>query len=322
MRASPARMARWAVGIALLGGLLAWFDPGSVAARLGAVDMGRALPAILGLVGIHLVAAAAWRRLTDRLVGIRLDWRATIRAYYAAQALGVVTPANLGADLYRVAAIDGGGSRSRVAGPVVIQRLTSIGALLILGFLGAVALPIAGLRSFAVGALALGIGGAAITVVAVARSAKLPGPVRRLVGRLGLEPPLGSTRTWLSSILRDGLGLGLVFHGVSLLLGLVLVAAVDGGSLNRPGDILAALAVARLSLAVPLSPNGIGVQEGALAILFSQLGLPPAVALAAALLNRVALIATAALGTVALVSAPRPAVLPTTARRASRPLDG
>ena len=323
MKGTPARAARWVLGIALLAALLAWLNPGSVAARLGSVDPRLALPAILGLVGVHLVAASAWRRLTERLAGLQLDWRTTIRLYYAAQAWGAITPANLGADIYRVAAIDAGVSRSRLAVPVVAQRLTSIGALLVLGFIGALLLPIDGLGSFAALLLVLVSGLAAVVAAVATRSGRVPGPMRRVLDRLGFATVADPPRDWMSTVLRDGLGLGLVFHGASLLLGLVLVAAVDPAAASRPVDVLAALAVARLSLAVPISPNGIGIQEGALTLLFVQLGLSPDTALAAALLNRIALVVTAAIGSLALVLGPRTSGAPRAASASlSNPADG
>ncbi len=132
-------------------------DLGALGARLGSINFGIAVPAILGLVAVHLVAATPWRRLNRHLADVRLAWRTTIRLYYAGQARGAVTPANLGADVNRV-----------------------------------------------------------------------------------------------------------------------------------------------MATTVPISPNGIGIQEGALAILFVQLRLPPDVALAAALLNRLALLLTAGMGATAL----------------------
>ena len=300
---------RWAIGLILLGTLISTLDLGALGTRLGVLNFGVAIPAILGLVAVHLVAAASWRRLTWHLAGVRLGWRTTIRLYYAGQALGTVTPANLGADVYRVMATDDGPGRMRMAGPVVIQRLMSIVALLLLGALGALVVPIDGLGPFVAALLLLAVGVGALTVVATRgapslRARLVRGPVLRLVQRLGLDGAAGTVTGTASgnvaSAARDGLGLGLVFHGLSLLMGLALVASVEPSAVAQPLEVLGALAIARLSLTVPISPNGIGIQEGALAILFVQLGLPPDVALAAALLNRLALLLTAGIGAIAL----------------------
>ncbi|MEO8468924.1 MAG: lysylphosphatidylglycerol synthase transmembrane domain-containing protein [Chloroflexota bacterium] len=305
---------RWAIGLILLGALISTLDLGALGARLGSLNFGLAAPAILGLVAVHLVAAASWRRLTWHLAGVRLDWRTTIRLYYAGQALGMVTPANLGADVYRVMATDDGPGRMRMARPVVIQRLMSIVALLLLGILGALLVPNMGLGPFVAALLVLAVGVSALTVVTTRGGPSLRehlgrGPVLRLVERLGLDgaadPGTGVAAGNVASAARDGLGLGLIFHGFSLLMGLALVAAVEPSVVARPMVVLGALAIARLSLTVPISPNGIGIQEGALAILFVQLGLPPDVALAAALLNRLALLLTAGLGAIALARGTR-----------------
>lgn len=65
--------------------------------------------------------------------------------------------------------------------------------------------------------------------------------------------------------------------------------------------VLAAITIARLSLAVPILPSGLGANEAILALLFAGLSLSPQTALAALLLGRVALVLTTALGTVLLL---------------------
>jgi uncharacterized membrane protein YbhN (UPF0104 family) len=277
--------ARWLVALAVLVFVLSRVDLGALGARLSGANLALALPAIAGLVASQLVAAAAWRSLLRRLAGVHLTWPATIRLHYAAQAIGAVTPGNLGADVYRVAAVDAEAGRARLALPIIVQRLTSIAALLVLGGVGAMALPIVGglTTLVAVALIALGVVGAPVAVLAWFRlRGNRPGP-----------------GTW-APVLRDGLGLGLVFHVLGIGLAYVLVLAVDGTVAARSLEVLAALAVARVSLAVPLSPNGLGLQEGALALLFTQLGLAPEIALAALVLNRVAMLATIVIGAAAL----------------------
>ncbi len=195
----------------------------------------------------------------------------------------------------------GAASRGRLAQPVLLQRLTSILALVILGGIGAVVLPIAGLAPF-VAALGVLGAGVALASVLVSRPGEGSGWAARIARRFGWNDAGTTDRGRLRSAMRDGLGLGLVFHGASLLLALLLVHAVDPGATEQPGTVLAALAVARLTLAVPISPNGIGIQEGALTILFVQLGLPAETALAAALLNRLAFLVTGAVGVVCLAA--------------------
>ena len=302
---------RWIVAIALVVLLLAVIDLGEMARRLAAIDMRLALPAIAGLVSVHVIAAASWRRLTATLAGAQLDWATAIRLYYAALALGTVTPANVGADFYRVTAVGDRAAFGRLTRAVVVQRLTSIMAVVYLGLVGALALPIDGLAPFV---LLLGGVGAA-TGIAIAVLSASPGRFGTVIGTLQRRLGLDDTDTFqgrFRGALVDGFGFGLAFHAVSLFLGFVLVGAVDARvAAEQPVVVFAALAVARLSLALPISPNGIGVQEGLLAVLFLQVGLPVETAVAAALLNRLALVVAATIGAIILSAGnqARPAIV-------------
>jgi uncharacterized membrane protein YbhN (UPF0104 family) len=298
-------IARWAVALAIVAVLVTLTDLGAIGARLAAADLPLAIPAIAGLVAVHLVGALSWRRLTAVLAGTTLDWPTTIHLYYAAQAIGTVTPGNLGADVHRVTALGEGIGRGRLARAVIIQRLTSIGGLVYLGLIGALSLPIAGLGPFVLLLGGLGAVAALAVVLLSASPSRRSGIVGEILERLGLDDEGATLRGRLRSAFIDGFGIGLVFHVASLVLGLVLVAAVDPLAAGQPIVVLGALAVARLSLAVPIAPHGIGVQEGALAVLFIQLGLPAETALAAALLNRLAMLLTAALGSVGLFAGGR-----------------
>lgn len=307
-RRRPARALRWAIGLATLGVVISLIDVTSLGARLGSANHPLAAIALGGLAAVHLIGALSWQRLTERLAGVRLAWPPAVRLYYAAQTLGALTPANLGSDAFRIAALDPKLGRRRIAVPIVAQRVTSVAALVTLGGLGAIALPIAGFAWFGFALLAVVglLGGIFAVGLGMGPGLRLGmgGLGIRLSGfaqRIGLDAAVLATAAARSSFLRDGFGLALLFHASALILGLMLVAAVDHASVARPGLVLAALAVARLSLAVPLSPSGIGIQEGVLAVIFVQLGLTPEAAVAATLMNRLALLLTAVIGSVAIL---------------------
>lgn len=322
MTAGRRSVLRWAIGLLLLAGLVVVFNPIAIIGRLSTVDVGRALPAIAGLVAMHLIAAVSWRRLADRVGGVRIDGWTAVRLYYAAQAWGAVTPANVGADIYRVTALNPAGGRSGLAAAVVVQRLASVGALLVLGGIGTLVVPIPEVRAF-VASLVVICGAIGLIVLLVARRPTPPGgALARVVGWLGLRTKFGSRPGLAVSIARDGFGLALLFHGLSIGLAAILVTAVDPASAGAIVPVLGAIAIARLSLAVPISPNGIGLQEGALSLLFVQLGLSPEVALAASLLNRAALVATAGLGWMALTLVSRGGTETRASASASSPAKG
>lgn len=314
MNARVGKLLRWGVALTLVAVLAGVLDLGAILHRLANVNLVLAVPAVLGLVGVHLLGVLSWRRLTSELAGFRMAWGSAIRLYYAAQAIGTVTPGNVGADVYRVAALRrsphpdpdlAGHVRSdlaRFAAPVIIQRLTSILALVCLGLGGAALLPVGAGGLFTplvIGAGLLACSG--LVAMSSPRAVELP-VLGRMLARLYPAGATGSARGRLRVALRDGFALGVAFHAVSLVLGFVLVGAVDPATAARPMEVLGALAIARLSLAVPISPNGIGIQEGLLTLLFVQLGLPPDTAIAAALLNRLALLVTAGIGTLEMLA--------------------
>jgi uncharacterized membrane protein YbhN (UPF0104 family) len=296
--------ARWVLGCAIVGFLLLRFDLGAVASALQRVDLRVAAPAILGLVAVHLLGAAAWRELSIRLAAVRLRWWPTITHYYAAQAVGSITPANLGADAYRLAAV-----REPAAGwatlllPIVVQRVTSYVGLCVVALAGFVLLPSTfSTRLIVVAGVGLILISAAVLLF-VRRPRLLAGPLRLLPHRMRPDlrgAPLPA-RAWVAA-LTSGVSIALAFHVGSIAMAYLLVVALGGSGSGDAWPVLASIAVARLTILIPLSPSGLGFQEAALAVLFLQIGLTAELAIATALLTRLALLGTMALGTAFIAS--------------------
>jgi uncharacterized membrane protein YbhN (UPF0104 family) len=289
-------LARWGIGIVILVALVLTFDATGIGARLADANLALVVFGVVGLSSLHLLGAATWRTLARRLVGLRLDWWPTVRLYYAAQAVGGFTPANLGSDAYRVVAVRGSGEGVRTAVmPIVVQRATSyLGVSLV----GAAALLLASRPTdFAVGVTigAIVLAGVALGVASLVSVG--PGRLRPVRDRLlGPDAP---DRRRLAGAVGIGLALGVLFHGVGVGLTFLLVLSVDPSAASLAA--LAAVAVARVSLLIPLTPSGLGVQEAALALLFVGIGLPAESAIAASLLARLSLVLTAAIGAAALL---------------------
>ncbi|MGH2488257.1 MAG: lysylphosphatidylglycerol synthase transmembrane domain-containing protein [Candidatus Limnocylindria bacterium] len=289
-------LVRWGIGIVILVALVLTLDMSAIGARLAAANLSLVVLAAAGLSSLHLLGAATWRELMRRLVGLRLAWWPTVRLYYAAQALGGFTPANIGSDAYRVIALRGSGEGvGNAVLPIVVQRATSY---LAVSLVGAAALIVATRPApFTVGVT---IGALALSTVAIGLGAAIAigsGRLRSLRERL--PGPDEADRRSLLWAIAIGLGLGLVFHlaGVWLTYGLVL--AVDPAAASLAA--VAAVAIARVSLLIPVTPSGLGFQEAALALLFIGIGLPAESALAASLLARLSLVLTGALGALALL---------------------
>jgi uncharacterized membrane protein YbhN (UPF0104 family) len=293
---SARTLARWAIGLVLLVALVVTFDVSAIGTRLAAANLPVVVVAVAGLSALHLLGAATWRILARRVVGITLAWWPTVRLYYAGQAIGGFTPANLGSDAYRVVAVRGlgDGTRSAVL-PITIQRVTSY---LAVSLVGAVALLVASRPSgFVVGVVIGALVLSTVTVGVISLLSVRPGPLRPLRDRL-----LGGgehERRGLASGVAIGLGLGLVFHVLGVALTFALVLSVEPAAASLAA--LAAVALARVSILVPLTPSGLGIHEAALALLFVGIGLPAESALAASLLARLSFLLTAALGAASLI---------------------
>lgn len=297
------RIGRWAAAIVVLAVLVIGLDSREILARIQGADGLSVVAGAIGLVAVHVLGGAAWRTLCRQLGGVRIPWPTTLRVYYAAQALGGITPANLGGDAYRVVAVRSAGlGWSAAVAPVLVQRATSYLALALLalpalGWLAITArLPIPILVA---GLLLSGLAGgvALLLLAAPARFAALRARLRWRRTPRTSQPaadPTAALRVPFRSV-AGAAGFGLGFHFLSVLLTGLLVAAVDPSATGI--SVLAAITVARLSLAVPILPSGIGANEAILSLLFAGLGMAPQTALAALLLTRVALVLTTLLGT-------------------------
>jgi uncharacterized membrane protein YbhN (UPF0104 family) len=279
---SPAgRIARVVVLIAIGSYLLSSVNLAGALERAGRANPLMVAAAVLALTGVHVVAALNWRSIVARLGGEPMTPLAGVRAYYASQALGGITPGNLGGDAYRVVAVrSGGGDWADAAMGVLVQRATSFAALAILGLVALVVLP--DVEGVAAPLIAAAVGLALVLAVPVVVLLRRRPVVKAREGASFLAAAL------------TGLAGGAVFHGIAIVASYALVIAVDPSASGV--GILAAITLARLSLAVPIAPSGIGVQEGALAALFILLGAAPESAVAASLLGRLALLATTGIG--------------------------
>jgi uncharacterized membrane protein YbhN (UPF0104 family) len=209
------------------------------------------------------------------------------RIYLWATFLNSFTPANVGGDVYRVAALAGpSASRTSLVGLLLRERVLGLLGYLI-GFVGAVLVsraqgPVD--RVFAVGAVAAGI--AAIAVLQLPRLLPLLG--RNRLVRHRPWPSRAIAFAARSTHLGEG-------NRPALLIAISLAAwlawagavAVVGTALGLHLGLAAVAAVASLSELVRLVPvtlQGIGVRESAFAVLATSAGSTPEAAFATATL--------------------------------------
>lgn len=312
---TPARawsVARWALGLGVVAVMVLGLDAPATLTQITAANGAMVVIGVLGLVAVHALPAAAWAILSRQLSGLRIGWLAALRVYYAAQALGGVTPGNVGGDAYRVIVMRSAGQRAGAAiAPVLVQRGTSYLALALLALPAMAVLAVSSPVSR--GVLLAGLAVCAATAGAALVLLFAPSWAVRLWSRLPWVAPAQSRTSadpavWTRPPARSvatGLGFGLAFHTGSVLLTAVLVAAVDPSAVGI--SVLAAIVLARLSLAILILPSGLGANEAILAVTFVGLGLAPQTALAALLLGRLALVVTTIVGA-GLLLAGRPTI--------------
>lgn len=299
MRTRAWTIVRWALGIGVVALIVVGLDAPATMARITAANGLLVVIGVLGLTAVHAIGASGWAILCRQLAGLHLGRLTALRLYYAAQALGGVTPGNLGGDAYRVVAMRNAGQRLGAAiAPVLVQRATSYLALALMALPAVAVLAFASHVSSAVllaGLIVCGVAGGVAAALLVA-----PSKAWELWSRLPwvhAQGDAGADRGWTAVPARSvatGVAFGLAFHAASVLLTAVLVAAVDPSAVGPA--VLAAIVLARLSLAIPILPSGLGANEAILAISFAGLGLAPQTALAGLLLGRLALLLTTMVG--------------------------
>lgn len=284
-------LARWLFGLVLLLMVLGSMDWQQLAYVCWRIRWRLALPIIVALSATNFWAAWAWQLLLFHFTQRLLPLREAIRLYFIGQAFGSVTPMNVGNDLYRLRATGAQGGRigAEVA-TIVMQRLTSAQALLILGALAACLAPLeVGIKYtlFFPVAVLLAL---SILILWLASMGKA-----RLLRKIGLSHIPG-TRLWKAAGLGIALAFALHLSGVVLAAFLVWAAGVPIPFVPA----MAALMLARLAILLPFTINGLGVTEGALAFFFLQFGATAESGAILGLLLRLQGLLTAATGAVLL----------------------
>lgn len=252
--------------------------------------------AVVVLAGVLVMSAVRWWLVLGPGV-VPLGW--LVRLYFVGQFFSLFLPTSVGGDAVRVVALSqGGGSTGRALSSVIIERMLGLGALmtyLVLGGLMAPSLLLSplGRLSWTVGwREALGVviaGGLALGLLAVVgrRSIKL----RRLVHdatdvwQRFRGSPLPLTAAVLASF---------AVQAGYILAWYVLALIFDFGVPLRA--LLVFVPFVSLAAMLPVTLSGLGVREGAWALLLQPLGVSSANAIAFSLLFYVATLLTGALG--------------------------
>ncbi|MCD2188083.1 MULTISPECIES: lysylphosphatidylglycerol synthase transmembrane domain-containing protein [Actinomycetospora] len=277
------------VGALLVGAVVVHLGTGPVLDGLRAVSV-EAVVAALGLGLVTTAASAARWCLVARGVGLRLGFGRALADCYRAQFLNSVLPAGVLGDVHR--AVDHGrrnadvarGVRAvvieRVAGQVVVIAACAALLLVLPGPVRDVVDPAAVLGVLAVvAAVALGV------VPALRRRSSVVVPAQR-TGSADGSRAHGALAA-LGRDLRAGLfarrtGPGVVVLSLVATAGHLALLAVAAGPVAPLGVLLPLLALALLSMGLPVNVGGWGPREAVTAAAFGAAGLGAATGLTAA----------------------------------------
>lgn len=263
------------------------------------------------LAGTASILVSSWRwRVILRGNGLRPPFGLLLRYYWIGRFFGHFLPGAVGGDVARIALMRPFGRPADVAASLVVERLTGLAVLLALAAVSLLARPpIPGLSR---PALSLAVAAACALAVLVPLVATVAGrlPAGRIPFGLGraAERFARSVRVHLKDreTLRGAPLISVLFYAVYALFHALVLRAVHGTV--PPLDVALLVPLVAVMSHLPLVPNGLGVADGAFVLLFTQAGLTPETALAAAVLRRLAMVAVSLPGALLWVAErPRPA---------------
>jgi uncharacterized protein (TIRG00374 family) len=310
------RIVKVAIGVALLGWLLASVDYGELADSASRGD-----PALLGLGMLMLLLSQplfqAWR-LHVLIDGYTQTWATTARIFFVGSFFNNILPSNVGGDAVRLMYLQRmrGGNWGAPLALLMLHRLSGIGvvsivAALYLLFAGQDSIEaLAGLSmkgpSFAVLVAAVGL-----AVVLTASLLFIPGPVRaKVLGRAhkfagefitGWREVSGVAMIWL-------IVLTIAFHAARLF-GFLFIIQYMGQDAGI-GELIIVMTVTAVLALVPVTVGALGVMEGTITLMLTAYGVSHPAAVAVALANRMVLLLCALVGGLIYVTEKRRESIP------------
>lgn len=291
------RRARWAgtvrfvLGTVLLGSLLVLVDLHRLWVIIAGADGPLLASALAATCGANVFLEALRFRIA--FSGWEVGYGTALRITLASLFVGSFTPGAVGTEIYKLYAI-----HRRKQG--IVRSFVILGLLRIIG---AAAVLITAVGAWLTSPERFGeivdrvtwrwpTGTAAVLVIAGAGLTSLALMFLLATGWARLAPRLRETlrqgREGLAELRLRTLGKLLILSlGIALLRGLSLALLVRSlGGKARFVDLLIVVAFSVLASMLPISPAGLGVQEGILAGCLVLLRVPPPVAIAVALVNR------------------------------------
>lgn len=293
-------------GVGLITVLLSFFDLQGVLSALSDVTL-RDLVIIFAIsIALVLVSVVKWRLFLNRL-GITASIPHLFRLYLVGYFVNLVMPSALGGDVVRSLYVGRNVDKVRAVSATLLERYTGFIAMVTMAFAAVWWAPKVSVE-ITTATVLIGIGAFGLTVVL------LTGQLVRLSELLRVPMKLHSKLVRTQEAFSWGLcdvkllaqagGLSLAFH-VLTIVNTAAVAFAVGWESAPWGDLFVVVPLILLIGAVPLSPQGLGIQEGAFLFFLHAVGATTGQALAVALVLRAKSYALALCGGLLWISLPR-----------------
>jgi len=245
--------------------------------------------AILILISVLLIGVSVvkWRAFLDNL-GISASFEKLFGLYLVGYFVNIFTPSFIGGDVVRSLALGNSVNRAHAVSATFLERYTGIVAMLAMAAVAVCISDVVTKPIIVVVCLAV-VGCATVTglvmagvVQRLAKVCRLPEKALRIIDAVheGLVLGLRDKR-----LLRRALVLSLVFHLLTIVNTAAVAYAVGWTDIPWRG-LLVVVPLILIVGAVPISPQGLGIQEGAFVFFLHSVGATAGQALAVAVVLR------------------------------------
>lgn len=294
------------IALVLIGALIASVQVGELVQAL--TELTWPLAALLIYISVVLIylSALKWKLFLESF-GREVSLLRLNALYYVGYFVNLILPSHVGGDAVRSWYLGKSVGQHEAFAATILERLLGLVAMLGLGLVSMWFVPSApwqirlAIIGMAVG-LALGIGVALsprclALVQRIPRAGKIVGHLEKV--QRALRSAAADRRVLVKTLM-----LSLLYHSLTVVNTIAAAAAV--GWFGVPiGDLFVVLPVILLIGSLPITPSGLGIQEGAFLFFLTGLGASPAQALGVGVILRIKSYVLAAIGGVVWLSVRR-----------------
>ena len=278
---------KYLLGIGALIILVKLVDFSALSAALALIQVSD-IALLLGISFLLLaVSVVKWRAFLRHL-GVEAGFWRLFGLYLVGYFVNLLMPSYIGGDVVRALHVGEPKDRTASVSATVLERYTGLAAMLFIAVLCVFWAPKI-TREIQVGTITCAFGFVVVSVLVfcgamghVARVLSLPEVVQRTVQKVELGMRFGFSDRLL---LGKAIGLSLLFH-ILTVVNTASVAAAVGWTEVPWGDLFVVVPLILLVGAIPLSPQGLGIQEGAFVFFLESVGATSAQALGVGIVLR------------------------------------